>query len=169
MTKSMPRVYNVWEAPNTPPPESYPEPYYPTVLAAAQECDINNIVVKLLHGHDPGVRLNDGSYRDNSAIPEMKANLDIIMKHNSAFAELPSELQREYRTPARYYEALQKEIEHNLGTSHSLDVSGPTDSKTVSSQKKGALNEEENATSATGEEDVPKGHRHSSKKHGSST
>jgi len=80
----------------------------------------------------------------------MKTNLDIIRAHDSAFAELPDAIRQQYRSPMGYYEAQQKiELEQSSRTSVSLDVTGPTDSKTAVKTKKGASSYETETNAAS--------------------
>lgn len=102
-----------------------------TVQSAALECDINNVVKRLLAGQDPGVPLNNGSYRDNTGHVDLKTNLDTIRRHQSAFNELPDEVRSKFRNPSEYYDAQHQALLQQAGTSNPLDVSGPTDSNSV--------------------------------------
>lgn len=132
----------------------YPEPAKPVLQGGAPECDINNIVRRLRQGLDPGVPINGGSYRDNSEVVDMKSNLDIIRAHESRFNELPEHLQEKFRTPLGYYNAELQALAESQRTSNPLDVTGPTDSKSPVSTKKGAKNETESATSSNRKKSV---------------
>lgn len=128
--------------------DSYPEPDVPVLQGAIAECDINNVVARLRKGLDPGVPFNDGAYRDNTGVIDMKSNLDIIKSHYSAYEELPDDVRRKFRTPAEFYEAQKKALEKSARTSVSLDVTGPTDSKPAVKTKKGAQNYETETNAA---------------------
>ena len=128
--KSMTKVYHYFDRPQRNAWVDYPEPDKPVLQGAALECDINRVVARLKQGLDPGVQLNQGVYRDNTGIPDMKTNLDVIRSHESAFADLPDAIRQKFRSPLEYYEAQQKKaLEESARTSVSLDVTGPTDSK----------------------------------------
>lgn len=130
----------------------YPEPDTPVLQGGASECDINNVVARLKKGLDPGVPFNDGSYRDNTGVIDMKSNLDIIKSHYSQFEELPDDVRQKFRTPAEFYEAQKKALEKSARTSVSLDVTGPTDSKPAVKTKKGAKNYETETNAAPSRE-----------------
>ena len=137
--KSMTKVYHYFDRPQRNAWVDYPEPDKPVLQGAALECDINRVVARLKQGLDPGVQLNQGVYRDNTGIPDMKTNLDVIRSHESAFADLPDAIRQKFRSPLEYYEAQQKKtLEESARTSVSLDVTGPTDSKLAVKTKKGA-------------------------------
>lgn len=136
------KVHHYFDRPCRNAWESYPEPDMAVLQGAVGECDINRVVARLKKGLDPGVPFNDGSYRDNTGVVDMKSNLDIIKSHYSRFEELPDDVRQKFRTPAEFYEAQKKALEKSAKTSVSLDVTGPTDSKPAVSQKKGAQNHE---------------------------
>lgn len=131
-----------------------------TVQAAAAECDINNIVRRLLEGRDAGVPVNHGGYSDVSGHVDMKTNLDIIRRHQSSYNELSPEIRERYKTPLEYYNAQQQALEKEAGTRDSLDVSGPTDSEHAVSSKKGATNEEATHVSKVSKKAIQKSDRH---------
>ena len=106
--KSMTKVYHYFDRPQRNAWVDYPEPDKPVLQGAALECDINRVVARLKQGLDPGVQLNQGVYRDNTGIPDMKTNLDVIRSHESAFADLPDAIRQKFRSPLEYYEAQQK-------------------------------------------------------------
>jgi len=153
--------------------ESFPEPYQHTINGAAPECDINNVVARLRQGLDPGVTLRSGQYRDNTAIVDMKTNLDIIRSHESVFNALPQHMQERYKTPFGYYSALaeleKNRLEQQAGTSVSLDVTGPTDSKLDVSSKKGGSRETETNEIRSGQVDIQKSDSRPSEKLSSRT
>nr|QJB18795.1 MAG: internal scaffolding protein [Microvirus sp.] len=134
----MTKIYSYFDRPRRNAWESYPAPDTPVLQGAALECDINRVVVRLKQGLDPGVPLNNGRYSDNTAVIDMKSNLDIIKSHQSDFEELDPAVRQKYRTPLEFYEAQQKALVERARTSVSLDVTGPTDSKLAVSTKKGA-------------------------------
>lgn len=136
--KSMTKVYHYYDRPQRNAWVDYPEPDKPILQGAALECDINRVVARLKQGLDPGVQINQGVYRDNTGIPDIKTNLDVLRAHDSAFAELPDAVRQKYKTPAEYYEAKKIALEQRARTSVSLDVTGPTDSKSAVKTKKGA-------------------------------
>lgn len=133
-----------------------------TVQAAALECDINNVVRRLMAGHDPGVPINQGSYRDNTGHVDLKTNLDVLRRHQSAFNELPDEVRAKYKTPSEYYDAQHQALLQQAGTSNPLDVSGPTDSNgvAVSSNSSGRKpSETKSPRSKTSQNNIQEGDR----------
>ena len=78
----------------------------------------------------------------------MNSNLDIIKSHYSRFEELPAAVRQTYRSPVEFYEAQQKALDESARTSVSLDVTGPTDSKSAVKTKKGASSYETETNAA---------------------
>lgn len=146
------KIYSYFDRPCRNAWESYPEPYKPVLQGAASECDINRIVARLKAGLDPGVPFNEGAYSDNTGVVDMKTNLDVIRRHQSTYNDLPDELRQRYKSPAEFYEAQKKALEESARTSVSLDVTGPTDSKSAVKTKKGAKNYETETNAATSRE-----------------
>lgn len=130
-----------------------------TVQAAQHECDINAIVTRMLAGNAPGVLLKEGTYSDNTTHTDMKTNLDVIRRHQSSYNELPEDIRMRYKTPLEYYNAQQQALEQEASDQHPLDVSGPTDSKPVSSKRK-ELNETQTPEPKNGKKDLQTSNRH---------
>lgn len=160
----MTKVYSYFDRPDRSLLSRHEPGESATVQAAALECDINNVVRRLLEGRDPGVPVNHGAYSDVSGVPEMKSNLDIIRRHESNYAELPPDVRQKYKTPLEYYNAQQQTLLKELQDQTSLDVSGPTDSESMSVHKKGARNETQTHESKNVQKDVQKSNRSSSGK-----
>lgn len=154
------RVYTRY----SPPPRHAPHPpgESRTVQTAIAECDVNNIMRRLMSGMDPGVPIKTGFYRDETQIRDMKSNLDIIRSHESAFNQLPEGVKAQYGSVSRYYDAMIQDLESEQGNSESLDVTVPTDSKAVSSQKKGEKNEAKTSASSSSEANLPSSNKSSS-------
>lgn len=126
----MTEVFNRFQAPRNHPRHICGESK--AVGAAKNECDINRIVERMLAGNSPGVPIKEGRFMDATLVVDMKDNLDVITRHQSAYNELPEHIRATYKTPLEYYGAQQKAFAKTLRTSDSLDVSGPTDSNAVS-------------------------------------
>lgn len=134
-----------------------------TVQSAIAECDINNVARRLLSGMDPGVPVKTGVFRDNTSITDMKSNLDIIRSHESAFNDLPPGVRARYSSVSEFYDAQYKALEKSAGNSNSLDVTVPTDSEAVRTQK-GVKREASSDESDSGEKEIQKRDQNASKK-----
>lgn len=124
-----------------------------TVQSAAQENDLNLIVDRLKKGLDPGVPIKQSRY-GLSITPEMKEDsITRVKDAQSQFETLSPEERGDTKSFAEY---LETKLTQQGGTGESLDVTVPTDSKSVSStqKKKGSSSETKTANKSASKKDI---------------
>ena len=127
-----------------------------TVQSAAQENDLNLIVDRLKKGLDPGVPIRESRY-GLSVSPEMKE--DSIMRVKDARSQFEALSPEERGDTKSFAEYLESKLTQEGGTVDSLDVTVPTDSKSVSStqKKKGSSSETKTVKQSASQKSFKKG------------
>lgn len=126
------------------------------IESAAADHDLNNIVKRLKQGLDPGVAIRESRY-GLSITSEMKEDSIMRVKDaQSQFEALSPEVRGDTKSFAEY---LESKLTREGGTVDSLDVTVPTDSKSVSStqKKKGSSSETKTVKQSGGEKNIQKG------------
>ena len=126
------------------------------VASAAADHDLNTIVKRMKQGLDPGVPIKESRY-GLSITPEMKEDsLRRVKDARSQFESLSPEERGDTKSFAEY---LETKLTREGGTGDSLDVTVPTDSKSVSStqKKKGSSSETKTVKQSAGEKIIQKG------------
>ena len=126
------------------------------VASAAADHDLNIIVKRMKQGLDPGVPINESRY-GLSITPEMKEDsLRRVKDARSQFESLSPEERGDTKSFAEY---LETKLTRQGGTVDSLDVTVPTDSKSVSSNstKKGLSSETKTAKQSASKKVIQEG------------
>lgn len=125
-----------------------------TIQSAAAENDLNEIVKRMKQGLDPGVPIRESRYGVSITPEQREASMQTIAEAKSRFEELTPEQRGESRSFAEY---LETKLTREGGPLQPLDVNGPTDSKPVSSTKKGQSSEKKTAKQPDSKKDIQKG------------
>lgn len=126
------------------------------VVSAAADHDLNRIVQRLKQGLDPGVPVSDSRY-GMSITSEMKE--DSLRRVTDAKSQFEALSPKERGDTKSFAEYLETKLTREGGTVDPLDVTVPTDSKSVSStqKKKGSSSETKTSKQSAGEKNLQKG------------
>jgi len=131
-----------------------------TVQSAASENDLNQIVKRMKQGLDPGVGISEARYGLSITSQMKEDSMQRVAEAKSQFEALSPEERGDTKSFAEYLESkLKSKLTQEGGTVDSLDVTVPTDSKSVSStqKKKGSSSETKTANKSAGEKNIQKG------------